>query len=284
MIRKFRYSSINNELLAHNKQHQFSQSFALRFYKENSIYTFIPKNACSTMRLSLALSNGCVDDVSDVRWIHKNNPTFQADLASLSSASYTFVILRCPYSRLASVYLDKIVGNKGSASNLHLSLHRRNPLNRIKLLKKINSKRRKKFLAPLSFYDFVNLLKDDYILKKDIHWRPQVDFLVYKNYDDWFCVEEFSTVVKTLKDKINVDIVDARGLTLHGINYLKKVEDISFPKLSCSTILQMKESGECPMPSSLYNDELIEIVSNIYREDIDIYKSIFKSENLMFNI
>ena len=71
------------------------------------------------MRLSLAFYNGCVDDTADFGWIHSNNATFRADLASLAGASYTFVILRCPYARLASGYLDKIVAGKPPSNKLH---------------------------------------------------------------------------------------------------------------------------------------------------------------------
>ena len=49
--------------LPQNIGHQFAARHALNIYKSSSIYSFIPKCACSTMRLSLAKANGLIDDV-----------------------------------------------------------------------------------------------------------------------------------------------------------------------------------------------------------------------------
>ncbi|TAL45777.1 MAG: hypothetical protein EPN89_11775, partial [Methylovulum sp.] len=82
--RPFKYSSASYVNLSKNQQHQFAQGHALRIYNSNSIYSFIPKNACSTMRVSLAIANGCIADTDkldelDFNWIHNNNDTFRAD-------------------------------------------------------------------------------------------------------------------------------------------------------------------------------------------------------------
>jgi Sulfotransferase family len=283
MIRNFRYSSVLKTKLLDNEIHGFAQQNALRLYRSDAIYTFIPKNACSTMRLSLAFYNGCVDNISDFDWIHLNNSTFQADLASLACASYTFVILRCPYSRLASVYLDKIVDSLPDDRHLYSQLRGENPYKKSKILNKISVKKRNKFIDSLSFYDFVMSLRQNCIRKGNTHWRPQVDFLVYEDYDDWFCVEEFSKAVAILKNKINLNVVDARQLTLHGTGHLKKIQDDKFSNVSSSAIREIKKNGECPSQFSLYNDELIEMVNAIYSEDIDIYKTVFGAKNLMFS-
>lgn len=291
LIRKFRYSSILKKKLIENNKHQFAQEHGLRLYKSNAIYTFIPKNACSTMRLSLAFYNGTVDDISDFEWIDSNNSTFQADLASLSSASYTFVILRCPYSRLASFYLDKIVNYQKITKKLYRQLCQLHggilgKIGRFQFLKKVYSKSYKNYINSLSFYDFVKSLKQDRIKKGDQHWnhhwRPQVNFLVYKDYDDWFCLEEFSKAITTLKDKINLDVIDARKLTSHGTDTFEKVHDEGFSTLPSSVIREMRQNGKCPSLRSLYNDELIEAVNEIYSEDIAIYQAVFGNKNLMF--
>ena len=61
------------------------------------------------MRISLAKENGCSTEDCDFYWIHHNNQVFKADSRDLVTASYTFTIVRCPYVRLVSVYLDKFV-------------------------------------------------------------------------------------------------------------------------------------------------------------------------------
>ncbi len=50
MKRALRYStSTNLSLKRGNPQHAFAASNALCFYPQNAIYTFIPKNACSSL-------------------------------------------------------------------------------------------------------------------------------------------------------------------------------------------------------------------------------------------
>ena len=141
-----------------NSWHTFAATYALRIYRSNSIYTLIPKNACSTMRLSLAIANCCIQDASDINWIYHNNQTFSADLEALVCADYTFVILRDPFARLASCFLDKIVSKETAAWNLHDLIARR--------------------LHPddITFADMVEALCSAATLIADVHWCPQTIF------------------------------------------------------------------------------------------------------------
>lgn len=285
MTRKFRYSSSKEELVK-NKKHQFAQKRALSLYDSNAVYSFIPKNACSTLRLSIALANGCIDNVSDFEWIHSNNQTFGADLATLSKAKYTFSVLRCPYSRLASVYLDKIVGFKFEAGVLYRKVNEIGIYNGTGLFERFQRKKHNRrcqgFINSLSFYDFIQLLKTSSTKNSNPHWRPQIDFLVYKDYDSWFCVEEFSKAVVALKHDIGLEIVDARDLTLHGIANLKKLDGGKFSRATSLELRRIKMNGECPAPNNLYDDELIETVSALYQEDINLYKAVFGNKKMMF--
>jgi hypothetical protein len=97
--RLLRYTRGNLQVLAQNAAHQFASQHALSFYAADAVYSFIPKNACSTMRYTLALANGAISGPRHFNWIHTNNLTFRASLAELAKAKYTFVILRDPYRR-----------------------------------------------------------------------------------------------------------------------------------------------------------------------------------------
>jgi hypothetical protein len=267
MNRLLRYGADTyRNLLKNNPKHQFAMRHALRIYRSNSIYSFIPKNACSTMRLSLALENQCIKSKDDFNWIHQNNNTFSADLASLITADYTFVILRCPYARLASCYLDKIVDRTQDAWILYNLIDRTQEL------------------SDFTFEAFVKFMQKAPLKKGNIHWQPQIDFLVYEEYDDYFCVEELSQAIPTLKEKIGLSVIDARDLTQHGLNHLELVREAeSYSKMSPDEIFSLKRSGQCPDPQLLYNDELIEIVRKCYQPDITLYSEIFGSKNLMFS-
>ena len=96
------------------------------------------------------------------------------------------------------------------------------------------------------------------VRKSDIHWRPQIDFLVYEQYDDYFCLEDFSSAAKVLKEKIDLTVVDARPLTKHGINNLELIDNANFAHTLPDKIRALKASGQCPAPKSLYTDNLIE--------------------------
>ena len=265
--RFLRYSASSYKpLKKQNSQFDFSRKHALCLFRSNAIYTFIPKNACSTLRLSLAVENGVIKTPDDFGWIHSNNGTFSAELADLIRADYTFVVLRCPYKRLASTYLDKIVGRTGTAWQLKAAL--RHSIN----------------LDEFTFSDFVQALKSEKTRKSDIHWREQVDFLVYEEYDDYFCLENFEYAVSRLKEKIDFNIIDARSFTKHGTDRYKILdenEDFSTTN-PIDLLFLLKKDGHCPHPKSLYNQELREIVKDCYGEDIKLYSSLFGISNLLF--
>lgn len=265
-IRYLRYSAQDYSALCTNQAHQFAAKHALCLYQTQSIYSFIPKNACSTLRLSISLANGCLESAEDFNWIHKNNETFRADLSSLLTAKYTFVFLRCPFARLVSVYLDKIINRTREAWNLY------------DLLK------RKTKIEEYSFKFFISSLIDPNIRNGNIHWRPQNHFLVYKKYDDYFCLEQFPQASKILKDKIGLKIIDARPLTNHGTEKMKHIYSKDYSSIKPARISKVLESGKCPDPKSFYNDELISIVLKYYKTDIELYKKHFSKRDLMFPV
>ncbi|OOY36125.1 sulfotransferase family 2 domain-containing protein [Solemya velum gill symbiont] len=270
MARLLRYSRSSNHSLDKNAEHLFSARHALNVYDENAVYSFIPKNGCSSMRVSLAIANGCIKDASEHDWIHKNNDTFSCGLRDLVTAKYTFVILRCPFSRLASAYLDKMIGET-YASKRYIELHRRG-----KAWKQLNG------LDNVTFDYFVRSLSEPDILKGNIHWRPQSDFLVYDEYDDYFCLEDFQVAVETLKNKINLSIIDARPLTRHGVSNQYHTEGSGFSVLAPDKLHEMKLQGTLPAYRDFYTEELVEIVRSVYKQDLDLYKDIFGDTALMF--
>lgn len=263
-IRFFRYSQKTYNRLDRNPKHRFAQTYALNIYRADAIYSFIPKNGCSTLRTSIAYANGCIENKNDFNWIHDNNGTFSASLSELVKAQYTFTFLRCPFSRLASVYLDKIASNSQAVRNI------------TELVGKEVE------FSEMSFAFFIRSLIDPRIKSSNPHWMAQVDFLVYKKYDDYFSMEEFKKAEEILEDKINLKIIDARKLTKHGLDRLSLVDGDSFPEMSPVELAQMKADNYSPAPKSLYNEELIAIVRTVYKEDILLYRTLFGDKNLMF--
>jgi hypothetical protein len=252
--RLLKYVQSDTGNLRLNPRHQVAASHALNIYSSGAIYTFIPKNACSTMRLSLAIANGCIADGSGVEWIHKNNDTFRADLRDLVRAAYTFVILRDPFARLASCFLDKIVSQ-------------RHPAERLRELASPSLD-----LDTITFADFVDFLGDSPVREGNMHWRPQTDFLVYERYDDYFAVENFAAASATIKVRAGLDVVDARPLTAHGLDrYRLLPAETDYSTAPVHEIARLKHHGDCPDPRSLYTPSLVDSVARLYAEDFSLY-------------
>jgi hypothetical protein len=253
-FRLLKYTRSDNNNLHLNQKHQFAASHALKIYGSGAIYTFIPKNACSTMRLSLAIANSCIPDVSGFNWIHKNNDTFRANLEDLVRASYTFVILRDPFARLSSCFLDKIVSQARPAQRL-----------RELVAQDLD-------LDDITFADFVNFLDDAAVRADNMHWRPQIDFLVYDRYDDYFALEDFAAAAATIKDRAGLEVVDARPLTAHGLERYRLLSaKIDHSRTPVSEIALLKRNGDCPDPRSLFTQPLIDAVARLYADDIRLY-------------
>lgn len=265
MPRLFRYSAKSYENLRANAQHSFAQRHALNIYASDAIYSFIPKNGCSTLRTSLAIANGCIADAADFNWIHQNNDTFAASLSELVRARYTFTILRCPFSRLLSVYLDKFV-NRNIVAWRYVDLHDRTIE-----------------FDDITFEFFVKSLCVERIRHGDMHWMPQTAFLVYEDYDDYFAFEDFPALVETLQRKIGLDVVDARPLTRHGTAGLRRLSKKAPFRLSPFELLGFRKRGSLPAPESMYTEELVKCVQRAYRSDLALYKRVFGKENLLFS-
>lgn len=264
MPRLLRYSSASYANLRSNAQHMLAQRHALNIYASDAIYSFIPKNGCTSLRTTLAIANGCIRDASDFNWIHQNNDTFSANLAELARAKYTFTILRCPYSRLLSAYLDKFL-NRNPVAWRYIDQHRRS----------IN-------YDDVTFEFFVKSMGREAIRNGDIHWMPQVNFMVYENYDDVFAFEDFPGLVARLKEKIDLDVVDARPLTGHGREGFRRLARKTPFRLSPFELLAARKAGKLPTIKSMYSDEMKICVRRAYRKDLALYKKHFGTVNLAF--
>lgn len=272
--RLLRYAGTSRKTLADNATHRFAASYALCLYGADAVYSFIPKNACSTLRVSLALANGCIAGLEQWTWIHANNPTFRAGLRDLVTARFSFVILRCPHARLASVFLDKIVGRSHEYWFLHRATGDRiDP-------------------ARFSFRDFVGLLtgtpEDGEVdmLRLNEHWRPQVDFLVYDEYDAWYAVERMAEARVELDARIGLELVDARPLTRHGTDRFELMDVPEtgghFADMPLTELAALQAAGRAPSHGALYDDGLIGAVADAYAEDLALYAARIGPETLTF--
>lgn len=261
--RLLRYPRNDLVALDKNSAHGFAVAHALVCYPTDTIYSFIPKNGCSTLRLSLAMANGCLAGPEDWPWIHPNNGTFRASLRDLVTAQFTFVVLRCPFRRLASVFLDKILSHTPEFWQLYRL--ERDQLDH----------------NTLTFRGFVDLLSSPDRVQANIHWRPQSDFLIYECYDAYLTLERFSDSAAKIAQK-GFAVHDARDLTRHGTDQYTPVMEGCFADTPILTLREMQRSGQLPSYAALYDEALAEEVGNLYADDIKLYTDHADPADLLF--
>ena len=242
--------------VSQNESYTFSRDHLLSIYSLDAVYTFIPKNACSSLRYSVGICNGYLKDIGDYHWIGLNNETFTATQREVALANYTFVILRCPYTRIASCFLDKVVD------------------------KKIEFHDEEGNIISLNFNEFLTYIRSQDRSEMNAHWRNQSDFLHYERYDDYFSLELFSQAIDTLSDH-GFKVHDTRSEAKHYISSLNSI-DGAFSKIKSDEIVKMKDEGKVPNYKSMYSNDEIKLVNDIYKDDINLYKNHFGKDNLLF--
>ena len=252
--RVLRLATRHTGVLSDNGDHLFAARYALSFYTAHAIYTLIPKNACTTMRYTLAVANGAITGPAQFNWIHDNNHSFKASLEDLARTQYSFTILRDPFRRIASCYLDKIAGLTPAAWDFH----------------KLSGYA----IAPelLSFRDFVSGL-GGMLRYGNEHWIAQLNFLVYQDYDDYFCLEDFARVTEVLRQRAGIEVLDARGLGKHGADQFTAPEgDEFYGDIPAHEIAALKRAGRLPRAEQMYDNALAEQVRTLYAPDIAFYR------------
>lgn len=262
--RLLRYAMASNgPLFRDNEAHKRAHNSAYHIYNANAVYNLVPKNACTTMRLSIAIDNGCIPDQSGINWVHHNNGLFKPSLRELLQADYTFVILRCPYARLASCFLDQFM----------------RPTDAVKTILSVSGGGQG--ADSITFKSFCRCLSDPGIRVANIHWQPQRDFMVYDTFDDYFSIETFKEDSKTILKKTGMEIVDARPLSRHGLDQVELLsasEQATDIPLSHHRVL--RKAGKACHPASLYDDESRRLIANAYAEDIKLFDELFPGRDL----
>ena len=248
-------AAAHTSLLRANPQHTFAHTFAILMYDSGAVYSMIPKNGCTTLRLSIACANGVISDLADWEWIHQNNDSFRPSFKDLALASYRFTVLRCPYGRLVSCFLDKIVRRTADASQF------------------VNASKSAGSLGQFTFRGFCAEIAKPQVRRANMHWRPQTDFLVYSDYDDYFCFEDFSRIAPRLRARIGMPLVDARPLARHDSSQFKTVHaSHSFADVPLLQLEAMLLNGFYPQPKRFYDDGLAALVADIYADDFTLYR------------
>ena len=264
MANLLRYPRKTSAGLAQNAKHRFAANHALVAYRTGAVFTYIPKNGCTTLRYSLALANGVINGPEDFVWIHANNGTFSASLADLVRADMSIVILRCPFKRLASAFLDKFVSYERNAWNFRRSMDDAIDL------------------PDLTFRQFANeLLNLQGLLRSDDHWRPQIDFLVYEDYTHWIGLSELSNSNERLAADTGVQLEDTRSMMRHHLGQ-KATLDGAYVDAPLRDLHALMLEGKAPSYGGMYDDALRDVVAKIYKDDLGLVRDNCSAEPILF--
>jgi len=244
-----------------NKDHDFAIKHTSIHYKSNSVCTWIPKNGCSNIRYSIAKENGTIAGVEEIEWIHRNNDCFNTSTKEALQADYTFIILRNPFKRLLSFFLDKLChSQKDQSEESYQRAH-----------KAFN------FNGDLNYSDFIDYIWENTdSIYNDEHARPQCDFLLYRSYDNYFALEEIKKANQEIFEKTGINLEDIRDknsiFTSKGCERTQEITHMT----KANEISQLLNQNKIPIPENMYTNEMIKKVSTLYLQDILLYCSKIK--------
>ena len=264
-------------LFTANKKHSVRRN-TLRIKDKNAICTYIPKNACSTLRYSVAVANGRPDSAETLSYIHKGMPDAMASPEDIASASYSFAILRCPYRRIVSAFLNKAAIENSRARSLFPRGNRLFRPNPASVKGQAAAKALKSKIDALTFGDFMTLLQGRQSNRIDTHFRRQTDFLLKQDYTDFFALEALPDALLRLQDKIGLRILDRSD---HAVTKLQKL-DVDASQMTIAELIEIQASGFAPPYANLFTSATRRAVETFYADDFALYKRQFGSENLLF--
>ena len=248
----------NSSNLKTNKDHDFAIKHTSIHYKSNTVCTWIPKNGCSNLRYSIAKENGTITSVEEIEWIHQNNDCFNASTKEALQADYTFVILRNPFKRLLSFFLDKLCHSQEDQSEESYK----------RAHKAFN------FNSNLSYSDFIDhIWENTDSIYDDEHTRPQCDFLLYRNYDQYFALEKIKQANEQIHYKTGINVEDIRDKNSIFTSKGCERSDQIMHNTPADEISSLLKQSKVPITENMYTNEMAKKVSALYLQDILLYCS-----------
>lgn len=148
--------------------------FTLYYPRLKVAYNLIPKNACSTVKASLARAN---DGATFVVSPHELDHHYRTPPARLDGWK-TILVLRDPLARFISAYLDKVArpiedSVREMVAQIFYELGRPPPVG-------------EESVNIAEFFDWIGQQPHELL---DAHWRPQAELLRFSEYDHILHVE-----------------------------------------------------------------------------------------------
>lgn len=198
------------------------------------------------------------------RYVHENltlqnSNRWQANRFINSADYFKFTVVRSPWQRLTSAYLNKFV-DVDKPSELMLSA--RTAIEGVYSLKNQSADYQKS----ITFRQFLNYIveTDDQYL--DVHWRPQHTF--FRNIDLDFIgkLENLSSDFAYIRERLNI----GEDMTLPQKN-VTTYKNVSNLVDDCSDLYpsELKKLSSRPIAQFFYTPDLIDLVKSRYKSDFE---------------
>ena len=236
-------------------------------HKYKIIYCPIPKNASTLFKLELLRHSEEETQSQDLtkqihRYLKKNHTSLTLpDFSYLEREDYfKFAILREPFKRLVSAYLNKFVKIKKSppfVKNVIANVYQ-------------YLGREPDYKQSITFSQFINYLARTEDFELNGHWRPQHTFLDLNlvKFDLLGRLENLEQVIQIIEEQTGLKIKNEK--TGNKLNYGIIIDQENFHDLYPSEIRLL---GKFPNADQLYTPELKDLVRIKYEEDHNLFHS-----------
>lgn len=224
-------------------------------------YTYIPKNASTSMKQTLGQAQGwwteahsSVHGVSRVHWL--------SGLVRYPATHERIVIIRDPWDRLISAYQNRFVGRDKAASEQALrdGLATQLPKDADRM--------------QVSFAQFLEYLARTPDRRLNEHWRPQTSFLI-GNYTRMMRFERLQQDAEFLTERG----LSLRTATGHGTGSLRQDLGPGWGYKPASALRKLKRRRRVlPSRASMFDDQLSELVADRFATDIELFNALSPSD------
>ena len=239
------------------------------------IYCSIPKNACTYFKEALIANNSSWhEEYQEYQKSNFNVHDFLSNkrlgyslnnlISHLEDETYTkIVILRNPFERIVSAYLNKIITSKRVLRFVE------------KVINSVSQRNSKTITVDnrITFQQFVEYLcytKDPWL---NIHFRPQHCFVGNIKFDIVGQFENMNSVIDRLEDKFNIQL--KRKKPINQTSY----QDIERKNKSFHSMYRQELCSLDGLPTAkqLFTPELERMFRKRYALDIEIYERAFNT-------
>ncbi len=267
---QYAQQQLGNKQAAYWAYKRWIENYYLVEHSHKIVYCPIGKNACSLLKntllsISPEKENYQQSNLKMHEYIDKNKDLFSLkDFSYLERSDYfKFIVIRNPFKRLVSTYVDKFIKRRNNKDPHALPV--------IKSVYEYLGLETN-FTKSITFSQFIDYLLRTEDRHLDGHWRPQSVYfasdLVKFDYVGQF--EKLDTVINYLEQQLNITI-DANG----SKNRLDYGDFASGEKFNNIYPEQLSKLSATPTAKQFYTPELEQKVRIRYAEDIAIYEEEF---------